>query len=72
MPMIKITDEAHQAILSKASPNFIENGHRIDSGEWMIPLQWDTLQRLRSKALEGESLSDTIIRCITLASNEVN
>jgi hypothetical protein len=69
MPRINITNEAMLAIrsASTAPGGFNQTANRRSDGTWDVPLEEDTLDRLKSQQLPGETLSDTIIRGIALA-----
>lgn len=62
--LVNISAEAEAAIRSKASQNFKSDAIACTDGTWDVPLQPDTIERLKAVAFEGETISDTIIRLI--------
>jgi hypothetical protein len=64
MPQVIITDECHQALLKASTLPFLATGKKRANGDWQIPLEWCTIERLRRYQLQGESLSDTILRIV--------
>lgn len=68
MPLIRISADAERAIRTSpfSSSAFAGVSPNAD-GTFDIPLQWTTIERLRSVQLEDESLSDTILRICTTA-----
>jgi hypothetical protein len=64
MPDIEITEEC-RALLAAESPSE-QIGRRLPNGNWQMPVDaetWERLQRLRRR---GESISDCIIRMIII------
>lgn len=62
MTIINITDEAHRAIRSRAEGEFTQTGTRRADGSWDVPLAEDVIERIESVQLQGETLSDVILR----------
>lgn len=71
MPIIRISDAVHRAIraASTAPGGFEAQGVRRSDGDWDVPITQDTLDRINKYRLEGESISDTILRGATLAAS---
>lgn len=70
MPRLIITDAARAAIQAAALPHerlAEDTAVHLPNGNWYIPLQQSTIDRLLSKKLEGETISETIIRICSLA-----
>lgn len=65
MPQLRITNEAHEALLRESEQPDTAPGQRLANGDWQIPLNWETIARLRNNRLEGESLSDVIVRILS-------
>jgi hypothetical protein len=66
---VTITDEAMRAIRAASTNGFNQTGTRAadGSGVWNVPLHVDTLSRIHDARMAGETLSDTIIRVVSLA-----
>ena len=64
MPDIEITEEC-RAVIAAEFP-LDETGRRLPNGKWQIPINEETWQRLQSLRLHDESISDCIIRVITV------
>ena len=62
MPHIEITEEC-RALIAAEFP-FDETMRRLPSGNWQMPIDAETWQRLQKVRLHGESISDCIIRVI--------
>lgn len=62
MPIITITAQAKRAISRAAINAFSSTGAQLPSGDWEIPLEETTLDRLRQAQFTGETISETIIR----------
>jgi hypothetical protein len=63
--MIDVILSNHARNLLRAAalaPTFKEVGHRNENGEWVEPMSEETVERLRSHQLPGESDSDTVER----------
>jgi hypothetical protein len=65
MPDIEITEEC-RALLAAESP-LEEIGQRLPNGNWQMPVDAKTWERLQKLRLRGESISDCIIRLIIIA-----
>ena len=65
MPQVRITNEAHEALLRESEQPELAPGQHLENGDWQISLGWDTIHRLRRHRLEGESLSDVIVRILS-------
>ncbi len=64
MPDIEITDEC-RALIAAEFPSD-DTGQRLASGNWRIPINEETWQRLHRIRRPGESISDCIIRVIII------
>lgn len=64
MPRIIITASAHNAIRRAAQGAFHSEGKQLGNGSWNVRLGEDTIARVESHALPGESFSDTIVRVL--------
>jgi hypothetical protein len=60
MPDIEVTEECRVLIDGAAGLT----GRRLPNGNWQIPIDAETWQRLEKLRLQGESISDCIIRVI--------
>ena len=65
MPDVNITNDCLELIRSKALRGLRGNGQRMSDGTWMVHLGDDTIERIMSYRLDGESISDTIIRVLS-------
>lgn len=65
MPDVIITNECHQLIRSRSVGGFRNTGQQMVDGTWMIPLERSTLEAVMSYRLDGETISDTIIRVLS-------
>ena len=65
MPDIEITEECRLLIEGATEP-FRETGRRLPNGNWQIPIDAATRQRLEKLRRQGESISDCIIRVIII------
>ena len=65
MPEIEITDECLALIESSAEP-LPRDGRRLSNGNWRVPIETNTLQRLEKVRLKGETISDCIIRVVII------
>ena len=68
MPDIEITEEC-RALIAAEFP-FDETGRRLPNGKWEISIDVKTWQRLQSVQLNGESISDCIIRVIIITQHK--
>ena len=62
MPDIEISEECRVLIQGAAEP--LQTARRLPSGNWQIPIDAETWQRLDKLRRQGESISDCIIRII--------
>lgn len=64
MKTIIITARVHDLIRANAAPghDFKETGRKIGPDAWEVPVGDDTLDRIKSVAMPGESISDVIER----------
>jgi hypothetical protein len=67
MPMIHLTDEAARALRACADRPFQQTGTQRPDGSWDVPVEEDTLERLKNVQLAGESMSDTVMRVAIMA-----
>jgi hypothetical protein len=65
VPEIEITDECLALIESSAEP-LPRDGRRLSNGNWRVPIETNTLQRLEKVRLKGETISDCIIRVVII------
>ena len=65
MPDIEITEECRLLIEGATEP-FRETGRRLPNGNWQVPIDAATRQRLEKLRRQGESISDCIIRVIII------
>ena len=63
MPDIEITEEC-RVLIEGATEPFRETGRRLPNGNWQIPIDAATRQRLEKLRRQGESISDCIIRVV--------
>ena len=64
MPDIEITEEC-RALIAAEFP-FDKIGRRLSNGNWQMPVDAETWRRLQNMQLQGESISDCIIRVIII------
>jgi hypothetical protein len=68
MPEIEITEECRILILIVGAPApFRQPERRLSNGNWQIPIDAETRQRLEKLRRQGESISDCIIRLIIIS-----
>ncbi|MBK8909468.1 MAG: hypothetical protein IPM60_16820 [Rhodospirillales bacterium] len=67
MKRIRISDSTYRAIAEAALLPFRSTGKRQPDGTWLVPIEDDTYERLRSHRLPGETDDDTIARMIHAA-----
>ena len=73
MKTIRITKEAHAAIRGAAVREFADLARPIDDpGLLDVPIEAGTLARLEAVRLPGETLSDAIVRVVTIATKGAN
>ena len=74
MPKIHITDEAARAIRGAATApgGFQQTGHQRPDGSWDVPVEEDTLDRIQVALLEGETISDCIVRIVATSKGGLN
>jgi hypothetical protein len=65
MPEIEITDEC-RVLIEGATEPLRETARRLPNGNWQIPIDAATRQRLERLRRQGESISDCIIRVIII------
>ena len=65
MPEIEITEEC-RVLIEGATEPFRRTGRRLPNGNWQIPINAATRQRLEKLRRQGESISDCIIRVIII------
>jgi hypothetical protein len=66
MRLIRITQEAHNAIRASALGEF-QGGTRLPNGLYQVRIEADTLERVEGLRGEGETVSDVIVRICTMA-----
>jgi hypothetical protein len=64
MPDIEITEECRALIASVTEP---PTGQRLPNGNWLVEIEAATLQWLQGLRLDGESISDCIIRIMIIS-----
>jgi hypothetical protein len=60
MPHIEINEEC-RALIAAEFP-FEQTGRRLPNGNWQMPVNAETWKRLQKVRLQGESMSNCIIR----------
>jgi hypothetical protein len=66
MPTVTISNRAMDAI-RKSAERPITEGVRTGPDEWRVPLKDTTIDRINEAKLEGESISDAILRVVATA-----
>ena len=64
MPDIEISEECRVLIEGAAEP--LQTARPLPNGNWQIPIDAETWQRLDKLRRQGESISDCIIRIIII------
>jgi hypothetical protein len=64
MPDIEISEECRALIAVEFE--MAEPARRLPNGNWQIPIDEKTWQRLQKLRLDGESISDCIIRVVII------
>ncbi|MCA1456179.1 hypothetical protein I6F35_23725 [Bradyrhizobium sp. BRP22] len=64
MPVIEITEECRALIESAVEPPI---GRRLPNGNWLIPVNEATWERLQQVRLQEETISECIIRVLIIA-----
>ena len=68
MPIVLLTKEAEAAVRAKADPvRFKSAGTQLPSGDWLIPLDQDTIEAVEGHRLEGETFSETVVRIMAIS-----
>jgi hypothetical protein len=62
MPNIEITEECRALIAAEFPVE--QTGQRLPNGNWQMPVDMETWTWLQKVRLQGESISDCIIRVI--------
>jgi hypothetical protein len=65
MREIQISREVEALLRAAAIYELKPTGRRLDNGDWIIPVDDDTLAYLEQHQFEGETLNDTILRLVT-------
>lgn len=66
MTITVITRVARTALISQAKGQFIDCSVETPAGDFLVEFQPSTIEAVEALALQGETLSDTIIRiCAT-------
>jgi hypothetical protein len=65
MPDIEITEEC-RALIAAEFP-LEQTGRPLPNGNWQMPVDAETWERLQKVQRDGESISDCIIRVIVIA-----
>ena len=64
MPDIEISEECRTLIAVEF--DLVETARRLPNGNWQIPIDEETWQRLQKMQLRGESISECIVRVIII------
>lgn len=62
MVHVEMSNEAMNILADCAVLPFNQTGFKLPNGNWSVPLEKETYQRLYEATLPGESISDAIIR----------
>lgn len=65
MPTVTITKQCHDLIRANAELAFRNTSTRLPSGNFSIPLSQDVYDRVIKYKLDGESISDSLIRILS-------
>jgi len=65
MPNITVTKQCHDLIQANARLPFKDTATRLPSGNFSIPLNQNTYERILEQKFNGESLSDALIRILS-------
>ena len=69
---IVITNEAYRMIRNLATNELVNSGVRQIDGSWIIQVSASVFESVERVRLEGETISDTIIRLGTLYLHKLN
>lgn len=64
MPTIRLSDATYRDLADLAILPFAGTGIRQSDGSWLVPLDDETLERLRQNRLAGETDDDLVSRLI--------
>lgn len=64
MRTIKVSDATYRAIADAAILPFHSTGDRLADGDWLVPVEDDTYERIQDARLPGETDDDTIQRML--------
>jgi len=64
MKTIKVSDAAYRAIADAAILPFRSTGDRLSDGDWLVPVEDDTYERIQDARLPGETDDDTVQRML--------
>jgi hypothetical protein len=64
MKHIRISEATHRAIAEASILRFQSAGERLPDGTWLVAIEDDTYERLKSHRLPGETDDDTIARML--------
>jgi|GEM_PF-1132234 len=66
MKTIKVSDATYRAIADATLPpfRFRSTGTRLPDGDWLVPVEDDTYERLQVVRLPGETDDDTLQRLL--------
>lgn len=72
MPKLNLTAEALHAIHQRAENPLSSNAIKQPNGTWDVPFEADTIIRLQEEMLDGETISDTVLRVCATAGRKAN
>jgi len=64
MKTIKVSDATYRAIADAAILPFRSTGDRLPDGDWLVPVEDDTYERIQNARLPGETDDDTVQRML--------
>lgn len=64
MKTIKVSETTYRAIAEAATLPFRSTGKRLPDGNWLVPLEDDTFERIQDLRLSGETDDDALQRLI--------
>ncbi len=64
MKTIKVSEATYRAIAEAAILPFRSTAKRMADGDWRVPVEEDTYERLQDARLPGETDDDTVQRMI--------
>ena len=64
MKTIKVSDAIYRAIADAAILPFRSTGDRLPDGDWLVPVEDDTYERIQDARLPGETDDNTVQRMV--------